>query len=317
MKSTTLLFLMCATFAVHAQPQRQSQADAWWTGPMLANNASTLPQGRWLVEPYVYDVRTRAAFDRDGNRHRTARSHGYGSLTYLTYGVTDTFSLSLIPTFGYTDPADGESSSRVGAGDLAVHAQYRLTQAAPGTSQPTIAVALQQTLPIGRYERLERASDGFGAGADTTMLGIYSQTYLWMPNGRIVRMRLNVTKSFSGRVDVDDASVYGTADGFRGTAQPGASFAVNAAWEYSLTKRWVVALDAVWRHTHNTRVRGVDASGIATAFDTGPSRSLALAPALEYNVNANVGVLFGVRAIVAGRNTSAHVTPAIAVNIVR
>ena len=318
MKTTTLLFLLFATFTAHADaPQRQALGDAWWTGPMLANSASTLPRGHYLLEPYLYDVRTSGAFDRAGNRHGTKRSHGYGSLTYMTYGATDTLSLSLIPTFGYNDPAEGLSSSGVGMGDVSVAAQYRLTQFQPGHWMPTISVALQQTLPTGRYDKLDRAADGFGSGANTTMLGIYSQTYFWMPNGRILRMRLNLTKAFSDRVGLTDASVYGTQDGFRGSTRPGASFVANAAWEYSITRHWVLALDAVYRQTHNTRVRGFDGAGAATVFDLGSSRSFALAPAVEYNFNANVGVLLGMRAIVGGRNTSAHVTPAIAVNIVR
>jgi hypothetical protein len=318
---TLLLAASRVAGAGETAPQRQSLGDAWWTGPMLANNASTLPRGHYLIEPYFYDVRTRAAFDRDGNRRKADRSHGYGSLTYLTYGVTDTFSLSLIPTFGYNDPADGLSSSGVGMGDVSVQAQYRLTQFRPGSAMPTIAVAVQQTFPTGKYDKLgERSSDGFGSGANTTMLGIYSQTYFWMPNGRILRMRLNVTKALSDRVGLTDASVYGTADGFRGSARPGAAFVANAAWEYSITRNWVLALDAVYRHTHNTRVRGrnvFDAAAGETVSDSGSSRSFALAPAVEYNINASIGVLFGVRTIVSGRNTSAHVTPAIAVNIVR
>jgi hypothetical protein len=319
MKIRTLLLMLSVTFPAHAdEPRRQSLGDAWWTGPMLANSASTLPRGHYLIEPYLYDVRTNGAFDRDGNRHGTKRSHGYGSLTYMTYGVTDTVSLSLIPTFGYNDPAEGLSSSGVGMGDVSIAAQYRLTQFQPGHWMPTISLALQQTLPTGKYDKLgERAADGFGSGANTTMIGIYSQTYFWMPNGRILRMRLNLTKAISDRVGLADTSVYGTEDGFRGSARPGASFVANAAWEYSITRHWVLALDAVYRQTHNTRVRGFDASGAAATFDLGSSRSFALAPAVEYNFNANVGVLLGVRSIVAGRNASSHVTPAVAVNIVR
>ncbi|UXI70269.1 transporter [Tahibacter amnicola] len=319
MYKIALLLLLAATrVSAQAPVQRQSMDDAWWTGPMLANSASTLPKGHYLIEPYLYDVQSNGAFDRDGRRHSTGRSHGYGSLTYMTYGVTDAFSLSLIPTFGYNDPAQGPGSSGIGMGDLAVHAQYRLTQFEPGHWLPTLSVALQQTFPTGKHDRLGgRASDGLGSGARSTMLGVYSQTYLWMPNGRILRMRLNLTKTFSGDANLADASVYGTDDGFRGTARPGDTFVANAAWEYSITRNWVVALDAVYRRTGNTRVRGVDAAGSVTLFDSGSSRSFALAPAIEYNFNANVGVLFGVRAVVAGRNTSSHITPAIAVNIVR
>lgn len=299
-------------------PQRQSLGDAWWTGPMLANSASTLPRGHFLIEPYLYDVSTSAVFDRDGKRRKVERSHEYGSLTYMAYGVTDRFSLNLIPTFGYANPGHGRSSSGIGAGDLAVHAQYRLTQFEPGSAMPTISLALKQTLPTGKYDELgDRPSDGFGAGANTTMIGIYSQTYFWMPNGRILRTRLNLTRSFSGHADLTDESVYGTESGFRGRARPGGVFVANAAWEYSITRHWVVALDAVHSRAQSTRVYGRDASGAEARFDSGSSWSFALAPAVEYNFNANVGVLFGVRAVVAGRNTSAHITPAVAVNIVR
>ncbi|MGH8305309.1 MAG: hypothetical protein ACRETG_06825, partial [Steroidobacteraceae bacterium] len=37
---------------------RESLAEAWWTGPLLAPNASTFPPGHALVETYVYDVIT-------------------------------------------------------------------------------------------------------------------------------------------------------------------------------------------------------------------------------------------------------------------
>src|SRR5262249_16104188 len=109
---------------------------------------------------------------------------------------------------------------------------------------PTTSVAVQETFPTGRYDRLgDRPSAGLGSGAYVTTLALSSQTYFWPPNGRILRMRLNVSQSFPGTVSVDDASVYGTVAGFRGQATPGRSLFLDAAWEYSLTRRWVLALD--------------------------------------------------------------------------
>ena len=49
---------------------------------------------------------------------------------------------------------------------------------------------VEETFPTGQYDRLgDRPSNGFGAGAYTTMVGVNSQTYFWMPTGRILRMR--------------------------------------------------------------------------------------------------------------------------------
>src|SRR5688572_33432995 len=86
---------------------QQSLDDAWWTGPIIAAGAGTLPQGHALVEPYLYDVIRYGRYDNDGDERNASRSHHYGSLTYILYGVTDRFTAGLIPTFGYNDASEG------------------------------------------------------------------------------------------------------------------------------------------------------------------------------------------------------------------
>jgi hypothetical protein len=299
---------------------RQSLDDAWWTGPMLAPSAATLPRGHFLIEPYLYDVTVRGRYDHDGVQRSAVRSHTFGSLTYVLYGLADRLSVGLIPTAGYNTVSGGLSSSGVGLGDLTVQTQYRLTQFREGHWMPTTSIAVQETIPIGRYDRLgDRPSDGFGGGAYTTTVALYSQTYFWLPNGRILRMRFNVSHAFSGHVSVTDVSVYGTGEGFRGHARPGSSLFLNAAWEYSLTRKWVLALDVTYRHDANTRVTGYDVLGSPRSgirLDSGSSHAFGLAPAIEYNWKRNLGVLIGARVIPAGRNTAFTITPAVAINYV-
>src|SRR5512143_3798240 len=68
---------------------RQSLDDAWWTGPLLAPNATTLPRGHFLIEPYLFDVIRYGRYDHDGNRQSAPRTNGFGSLTYVLYGLVD------------------------------------------------------------------------------------------------------------------------------------------------------------------------------------------------------------------------------------
>jgi hypothetical protein len=214
----------------------------------------------------------------------------------------------------------GPSSSAVGLGDVTLQAQCRLTQFHEGRWVPTTSIAVQDTLPTGKYDRLgERPSDGFGGGAYTTTLALYSQTYLWLPNGRILRLRFNVSQAFSGSVNVKHASVFGTGSGFRGQARPGSSLFLNAAGEYSLSRKWVLALDVTYRDDGNTRLTGYDVSSSNPSpirLDSGSADAFGLAPAIEYNLKRNLGVLVGTRVIVAGRNTALTITPAVAVNFV-
>lgn len=323
MAAVAALSMACAhpANAQGSPSARQSLDDAWWTGPLLAPNASTLPRGHILIEPYLFDVIPQGTYDPHGNRHSAPHSNGLGSLTYINYGLFDKLSVGLIPTASYNIPSNGASSAGVGFGDVTAQAQYRLTQFHEGHLMPTVSLNVQETFPTARYDRLgSRPSDGIGSGAYTTTLSLYSQTYFWLPNGRILRTRFNVENRLSSRADVHDVSVYGTDAGFRGEARPGNTLLVNAACEYSVTRNWVLALDAIYHHAGNTRVSGTNTlaprSG-SIGFDSGPSAAFGFAPAVEYNFNSAVGVIVGARIIGPGRNTGASITPAVAVNYVR
>jgi hypothetical protein len=314
-----LLSSLAVAQADSSRAVRQSLNDAWWTGPMLAPSAATLPRGHFLVEPYLYDVRVQGFYDSSGSRRPAPHANDFGSLTYMNYGLSDKLTVGLIPIFGYNQVSSGLNSGGIRVGDLTLQAQYGLTKFREGRRMPTTAIAIQETLPTGQFDRLGDRASGLGAGAYTTTLAFYCQTYFWMRNGRILRMRFNVAPAFSSNVNVKDASVYGTANGFRGRAKPGSSLFLDAAWEYSLTRQWVIALDATYRHQANTFVSGSNVVTIpvtAIRLNSGTSDALGLAPAIEYNCNRQLGVLVGVRLIPAGRNTSATITPAVAINFV-
>jgi hypothetical protein len=279
---------------------KEAMGDAWWTGPMLAASAGTLPPGHILIEPYFYDV-------------VSTHTNGYGSRAYIVYGLLPRFAVGLIPIIGYNQNSVGPSSTGIGMGDITIQGQYRLTQFQPGSWVPTMSVLVQQTFPTGRYDRLgDHLSDGFGAGAYLTTLALFSQTYFWMPNGRILRMRLDLSQGlYSTNVHINDVSVYGTSQGFVGTALPGLSSYADWAAEYSMTQHWVLALDAAYGWNADTRVLGG-----GTPLHSGSSYDIAFAPAIEYNLNSALGFLLGTRIIEIGRNGTNSVTPAIAINFV-
>jgi hypothetical protein len=290
---------------------RQAMDDAWWTGPMLANSASTLPRGHWLIEPYIYDI-------------HAARADSYGSRAYVLYGLTDRLSVGVVPIIGYNTGGGGASSSHVLLGDFSVQAQYRLTQFEPGSWVPTTAIEVQETLPTGAYDRLgSNPNNGLGSGVYATTLQFNAQTYFWMPNGRILRMRLNLAQTVSGHASVDGVSVYGTGRDFRGRARPGNSFNMDLAWEYSLVRAWVLALDLTYAHSHGTDVAGYTMANVGSLSYPTPFRArsgsqsaFGIAPAIEYNWSPNYGVLFGTRVIFGGRRVTTTVTPAVALNMV-
>ena len=314
-----LLALAASIAAAQSSNPREPMADAWWTGPLLAPSANTLPQGHMLIEPYVYDVTTQGFYNSTGTRVSAPHANEFGSLTYFNYGLFNKFTVGVIPVFGYNEVSHGPNSSSLEVGDLNVQAQCRLRLFREGSWLPTISVNFQETLPVGKYDQLgNNANNGLGSGAYTTTLGFYTQTFFWMPNGHILRARFNVTQAFSHSASVQDVSIYGTTQGFRGHASPGAALFLDLAAEYSITHHWVLAGDAVYRHQYNTAVSGYNLSDPATSIflNSGPSQVFGFAPAFEYNFTSKVGFIAGARIFPAGKNTTDSITPVIAVNIV-
>src|SRR5262245_44995751 len=102
-----------AAVAQTAERARQSTADTSWTGPSLAESASTLPGGQVLGELYFYDVSTVGAVGTSGDHHSTPHAHGYGSLASIIVGVTDRLAAGFVPTIGYNAIENSPSSSRL------------------------------------------------------------------------------------------------------------------------------------------------------------------------------------------------------------
>lgn len=289
--------LLCCTSL--AKAERQDVGNAWWTGPIVAAGPETLPPGHVLFEPYLFDVVS-------GDRQTP------GSRGYLLYGIAPRFTAGLLPSLSYAKDSAGQRHLRLG--DLTLNFQYRLTPPNPRKNFPSVALVLQEALPTAPYDNLHVAGSGSGSGARSTLLGLYAQQFFWLPNGRILRARMNVTHTLTGKARVRNISVYGTGDGFTGTAKPGTATMIDVAAEYSLTKRFVLALDALRQWNERTTL-AVGPGSAPVPLPTIPStRFNAIVPSLEFNWTSNEGVIVGSRVIFKGHNQTSSVTPVIAFN---
>ncbi len=275
---------------------RASMQSARWTGPMLASSAEALPQGHFYTEPYFFD------FISGGE-------HSPGTNGFYQYGLTDSLTVGLLPSFAFgTDKAN----RGMALGDLKLLSQLRLTHFTPEHRIPSLALVLNEIFPVGKHDHLGEFKNGHGSGSFVTEVGINVQHYFMLPNGRLLRGRINVLKSFPLRTGVTGRSVYGTGPGFRGHAKPGSKTTLIAAVEYSLTDEWVLALDVIRESTRKTRVEGRDVNGVPVDQTFPSSWNVGFAPAIEYNWSDRSGILVGVWISPKGHNTAKSITPALA-----
>jgi hypothetical protein len=296
---------------------------AWWTGSLLSASAETMPVGHWLVEPYVIDQTVVRAYDADGHSHPVAAHSQTSAAAYVMYGLADGISVGALPHILLRAQDASGATSGAMAGDVTALLQLRLTPSEVGDWRPATSLVIGESFPTGRHDRLTGGpSAASGSGAHRTDVSLYAQSLLRTPGDRWLRARLNLTYSWSDSTAVADVSAYGTPAGFRGHARPGAAAAADVALELSLSLRWVLALDLLYQHEDSTVVAGSvvpsgggSGAGQALRLASGVSQSWALAPAIECNFNANVGLIAGLKFTVAGRNAAVEQIPAVALNM--
>lgn len=284
-----------ATIAEHYKAAMNS---ARWTGPLLASNAETLPQGHFYIEPYFFDS-------------ISGGDHHPGSSGFYQYGLTDDWTVGLQPFFSLgTRKYDRE----VAIGDFKLLSQVRLNHFTAERRVPSVALVTNLVLPTGRHDRLGPLKSGHGSGSFAPEVGFNVQQYFLLKNGRLLRGRFNILKDFPLRTDVSGRSVYGTGPGFHGHARPGSKTTLVVGAEYSLTDEWVLAIDVEADHWGKTKLVGRDEPGGPLLKQTFPrSWNVGFSPAVEYNWSPRAGAIFGIWIVPRGHNTEASVTPAIAI----
>lgn len=304
MKRVTLAlaaaFLGSISYRAGAQSVEQWQAamqSARWTGPLLASNAETLPEGHFYTEPYFFDV-------------ISGGDHNPGSSGFYQYGLLDNVTVGVQPFFSL-----GTQKYNRGAaiGDFKLLSQVRLSHFTPKHHVPSVALVMNLVLPTGKDDHLGALKQGHGNGSFAPEIGVNVQHYFLLGNGRLLRARFNVLKNFPLRHDVSGRSVFGTASDFHGHARPGSKTSLIAGMEYSLTKEWVLALDVERDQWGKTEVAGHDASGAPVKHISPKSWDVGFAPAVEYNWSDRAGIIAGVWIVPKGHNTESSITPAIAI----
>jgi hypothetical protein len=312
----SLPYAVLIAFAVSAPgPAMAGEApepadEVWSNGPLLSFPAITIPAGTFAAAAGLYDQISSVA-DGAGNDTPAPGLNEVDLRLALIYGVSDNFNLGLLPLVGVRQLPQGRGGSNVELGDWIVEGQYKLHDFAPGDWVPAISLDVAETFPTGRYDRLGFFGNPLGTGAYVTTFGIYTQSLLRMPTGRVLRAEFNLSYAVSSRAGLSGMSVYGTADGFSGHANPGSSILADLTLEYGLSRRWSIATEIQLQQDNPTHVAGTDTSGTPLVANSGLGRVLYVTPFLEYSWSPSEGLSLGTRIYAAGDNEIPTVTPVV------
>lgn len=269
----------------------------WLTGPIFTPSGDVIGLGHADLEPIVYCTTRTARYDN--NWHAKKIPKFYQQIAQLTakIGILEKVAFSCIVQ-SFRNETRGVSTS--GFGDLPVGFDIQLIKEKKYGFP--VKLIIQETLPVGKYNRLRAANkgtDAIGLGSYSTQIGIATcyLTHFTEENYLSTSAYFFIVANLP--VNVRGLNTYGGDSSTHGRVRPGTSFNFWCAAEYTLTKNWVMAMDILTQFNLKGSFKGHTERPIHL-----PSTAqISIAPAIEYNWNKSIGVIVGPWFTVGGKNS--------------
>ena len=286
--------------------------DPFYSGPLLAPSAHTVPYGYCNSQSYFFWKRTYGEYSRSWNRRRTRSSLQYQYLSIFQYGLTNFMDLNVIAQCFRNRNQD---KYHFGYGDTNLATGIQLLEGIIGTALPSCVLQLSMNFPSGKYRHLDESNLGvdatgagaYGVGASLNFQKDFNTLFrkdIDPSKYHPFRFRWSFAYTINSRTHVKGVNAYGGNRRTRGTVKVGNNFTSIFAWEFSFTKHWVLATD--WQYTASAPSKFSGNTGGAPVGGPG-NQNWSVAPALEFNLNEKFGALAGAWFSLTGRNSDAFV----------
>ncbi|MBS0626057.1 MAG: hypothetical protein JSS32_08415 [Verrucomicrobia bacterium] len=297
----------------------------WFTGPLLAPSAHTVPAGSVNFEPYLYLTGYTGTYESDWSTKSLPLFWTYSFQFPVQTGITSWMDCLVSPIF-YVDQSQGQNAWAMG--DTTIGVGFQLCRESKYI--PCIKLGFRETFPTGKYQHLDPKkfqTEAGGNGTFDTTIGLIFGKFVPISGIHYLNTRLVLALDIFTKVHVEGYNAYGGDSETKGTYYPPVTLTTNLGLEYSITQKWAFALDVVFicaPHSHFKGKAGRDPQvgspfGSGTTPDkktlaVGPSAQLSFAPAIEYNWSQYWGVIAGAWFTAVGKNTPSFQSGVIAIN---
>lgn len=300
------------------QQLAQAQADfdiarkmfnPWYAGPLLTPSAHNVPPGEFVVQPYLFITNTFAEYNGNRKSVNTPDLWTVNPLCLLQMGWFSWLDFTMTAQGVYNNK-DGEDFFYWG--DTSLEWGIQLMRESP--YKPALRMTITETLPTGRYEKLNPAKNGVdatGSGAYFTNVSLNASKVFWWITAHPFAWRLSMNYAVPMRVQVQEFNAYGGGYDTRGKVRPGNKIAIDTSVELSFTQKWVLAVDLAYTYQNHSTFsghKGRTAAGGTASVGAPSNDNLSCAPAIEYNPSDHLGFLAGVWFTITGRNSGDFVS---------
>lgn len=291
--------------------------ETYFTGPLLSPSGTVLPVGHYDIEPYLFFTVTNGIYDEHWKAHKIPNFYSLTPNLYFDVGLTQKmdFAAFLPVTYNWT-----EGVSDFGVKDFTFFVNYQLWEEDTNKWFPGVKIGANLVVPIGKYQNFDpdkKLTDFRGYGAWGPSLEVVFYKLFHIKEQRFLSLTFNFVYSVYSDVRVRGLNAYGGGVNTKGVISPGDSITAGFAFEYSFTRYWAIAMDAIYLHNNKDTFAGrFGRVSAADSITIGlPSmEQFTLSPAIEYNFSKNLGLIAGIWFTVVGRNASRFQSGVVALN---
>ncbi|MBI3508419.1 MAG: hypothetical protein HY069_02125 [Chlamydiia bacterium] len=321
MRCWYLLLAASSLFADKVPIHRISESEElpWFTGPLISQSALAVPVGHYDIEPYFFANAYTAAYNANWQAVSIPTLWNLILEPEMEFGLTSFMDFYLLP-YIYYNFAEGHHSG--GWGDLTAGLDFQIYRDVYANHDwyPDIKFSIFETFPMGKYKGLDPRKLGVqitGQGTYATTFQIVFGKMIHISGVHFTNTRLEMSYTLPTPVHVHGFSFYGGGYGARGKAYPSQIFFVDLSSEISLSQNWAFAIDIIGNWLSRVRFKGTEGTllnGAPSRTPRGAGFQFIIAPALEYNFNASMGLIFGAEVTLAGKNLLQYRSGIIAFN---
>ncbi|MGQ3892315.1 hypothetical protein [Legionella sp. CNM-4043-24] len=292
-------------------------ASPWFTGPILAPAGHTLPRGHTNLETYGFFTHVTRVFDNNGNTVPVPYTANNTLNPLFTHGLTDRMDLQFSLPMAY-NRVNGVRAHHIA--DTSITLGYQVMEQKESRWRPNLRITLQESIPTGRFEQLiprNNGADATGIGTWQTELNLNFQHLHQFSEKHYLRTRFSLGYAAASNVNVNGITPYGSGIDADGNLFPGNLYTIDLAGEFTLNQQWVAVMEGYYSNRGATRFAGFPgfkAPGVLAIVGNRMAEQISLAPAIEYNINANVGVIAGFWFALVGKNSADFRSPVVALN---
>lgn len=278
-----------------------------YTGPLLTPSADNQAPGTFNIQPYLFVTDDKAVYDSSWHKRTAPKAHIITADSTFQFGLNNFLDITF-DIFSIYQKKDGKDSYQMG--DSYCEIGFQILSDEKNTYKPSIRFVVRETFPTGKYQKLDHQkfwTDAAGSGSYVTSLSLNLSKIVYWMKYHPIRFRLSGSYSFPTKVHVRDFHSHGGGYNTDGVISPSNIFRTFFSFEFSFTRKWVFATDFLYHYASSSSFTGENGLTVdgQEAKNSHPSAiQISLAPAIEYNVSPNFGMIAGVWFSVAGKNTA-------------